>query len=54
MATENLYIPEEYVLIMCKVIRAGLKQIKTPKEMKTNLLQWCKEEEAYFKERQDD
>ena len=49
MAKEALFIPEENLLEVIRVIRAGLKAVKVNKETKTALLDWCEAEESYLK-----
>lgn len=49
MATEVLYIPEEHLGKVIRILRAGIKAEKTPKDVTQPLLKWCKEEEDYLK-----
>jgi len=49
MAKEILAVPEEYLPAVIAVIRNGLAVTSVPKEVKENLLKWCKEEEKYMK-----
>lgn len=50
MAFEKLYVPEEHLLEVIRVIRAGLKARKsTSKEVRLQLTNWCEEEELYAK-----
>jgi hypothetical protein len=51
MAKEILAIPEEYLEEVITIIRTGLKNSKklTP-QVKKQLEKWCKEEEEYLKE----
>lgn len=48
MAVDVLYVPEEHLREVIKVIRAGLKHTKVSKDASRNLLKWCKEEEEYL------
>lgn len=50
MAKEVLAVPEDSLLEVIKIIRAGLKATKkvTP-DVRYNLKKWCDEEEAYMK-----
>lgn len=48
--TEILSVPEEYLLEVIKIIRAGLKtNPNCNKEVKQQLTKWCKDEEDYIK-----
>ncbi|MFI5296877.1 MAG: hypothetical protein ACHREM_02170 [Polyangiales bacterium] len=53
MAKEALYIPEDDLLDVIAIIRAGLKATAGKrvgrKEARAGLVTWCKEEEAYMK-----
>lgn len=49
MASEILSVPEEYLIEVIKVIRAGLKKVRISKETSIQLKKWCKEEEEYLK-----
>lgn len=49
MATESLNVPEEHLAVVIQVIRNGLKNTKrVPREVRSALHNWCKEEEAYL------
>jgi hypothetical protein len=48
MAKETLSVPEEYLLDVIAVIRAGLKEVDVPAEVYRNLSLWCDEEEDYI------
>lgn len=47
MATEVLSVPEEYLPIVTRVIRAGLSQVEVPEEVREALEEWCEDEEEY-------
>jgi hypothetical protein len=49
MASEVLAVPEDNLLEVIAIIRAGLKATKkvTP-DVRYNLKKWCDEEEAYM------
>jgi hypothetical protein len=49
MAGEQLYVPEEFLLEVCTIVRSGIEHVKniTP-EVKTRLLERCEEEEKYI------
>lgn len=49
--TETLAVPEQHLLEVCQIIRAGIAARKrvTP-EVRRNLLKWCKEEEEYMRQ----
>lgn len=49
MAKEALYVPEESLKYVIRILRAGIKIEKPPKEVEKALLQWCKDEEEYLK-----
>lgn len=49
MAKEVLYVPEEYLKYVIRVIRSGLKKEKVPKDVSRGLLKWCKDEERYLR-----
>lgn len=49
MAKEALYVPEEYLKYVIRILRIGLKVEKPPKDVKDGLLKWCKDEEDYLK-----
>lgn len=54
MASEILSVPEEYLKEVIKIIRAGVKACNSGKSevsavVEHNLLQWCKDEEAYLR-----
>lgn len=49
MAKEVLYVPEEYLGCVIRILRAGIKAEKPKKEIKDPLLMWCKDEEDYLK-----
>lgn len=48
MATETLSVPEEHLLEVINVIRAGLKATKVTPEVRARLGEWCKAEEEYI------
>jgi hypothetical protein len=49
MASEALYVPEEYLADVIRVIRAGLKaERRLPREVRQQLKKWCDEEEEYL------
>lgn len=50
MATEALYVPEEHLGKVIRILRAGIKAEKPPKDVAAPLLKWCKDEEEYLKE----
>lgn len=47
---ETLHVPEEHLLNVIKVIRAGLsdKKVRVPREVRQQLKKWCDEEEKYI------
>jgi hypothetical protein len=53
MATEILSVPEDHLLEVIKVIRAGLKATKDDKnitpETRQQLTKWCRDEEKYIR-----
>lgn len=49
MAKEILEIPEEHLFAVIAVIRNGLGITSVSKEVKKNLLEWCKEKEEYMR-----
>lgn len=53
MTSEILSVPEQHLKSVIKVIRAGLKAVKVPKEVKEALLHWCEEEENYLEDSHD-
>ena len=48
MASEVLTIPEEQLLEVVKVIRAGLQVVDVSRETLDNLIKWCNKEEEYL------
>lgn len=46
--SEGLYVPEENLEEVIKVIKAGLKAVKVSRSAKTNLTEWCNEMEEYL------
>lgn len=48
MAKEILAIPEEQLLEVVKVIRAGLQVVDVSRETSDNLTNWCNDEEEYL------
>lgn len=48
MANEVLIIPEENVMEVVAVIRAGLDVVPISNGTKDNLQKWCDDEEHYF------
>lgn len=54
MATEVLAVPEEHILDVIAVIRAGLSLQEVPPPVKEALNKWCDEHEAYMKGEADD
>ena len=54
MAKEQLLIPEEHLVSVIQVIRAGLAQVLVPMQVTEALTTWCIEEEAYLKEMAED
>lgn len=58
MATEVLYVAEEHLLEVIKVIRAGLKATGKDRAItastRMSLANWCDVEEAYIKRLEDD
>lgn len=53
MAKEALYIPEEELGDVIRVIRAGLKVEDVPESTRRWLTAWCNEEERYLKGEDD-
>lgn len=49
MAKEALYVKEEKLKYVIRILRAGIKIEKPPKEVEEALLQWCEDEEEYLK-----
>lgn len=49
MGKEALYVPEEKLKYVIRILRAGIKAEKPPKEVREALLHWCKEEEEYLR-----
>ncbi len=51
MASEVLAIPEDHLLEVIRVIRAGLEALgkDVTKETQQQLKKWCDEEEAYMR-----
>lgn len=47
MASERLNVPEEYLLEVIAVIRAGLNDIVVSEVTHEKLSEWCNEEEGY-------
>ncbi len=56
VSSEALYVPEESLLEVITVIRAGLRTLKAKVSVETQLQleEWCAEEEAYMKSLDDD
>ena len=52
MAIEPLYIPEEDLATVIRVIRTGLKHLpkSVPRKVRKGLLDWCKGEEEYLQD----
>lgn len=48
MASEILSVPEEHLLEVIAVIRAGLANKACIPEVRERLAEWCDEEEAYI------
>ena len=48
MALEILSIPEEQLLEVVTVIRAGLQVVDVSRETSDYLIKWCNEEEEYL------
>lgn len=49
MGKEALYVPEEKLKYVIRILREGIKIEKPPKDVSAALLQWCKEEEQYLR-----
>jgi hypothetical protein len=49
MGKEALYVPEEKLKYVIRILRAGIKTEKPPKKVEEALLQWCLDEEDYLK-----
>lgn len=49
MGKEALYVPEEKLKYVIRILREGVKVEKPPKDVSSALLQWCKEEEEYLR-----
>lgn len=56
VSSEALYVPEESLLEVITVLRAGLKTLKSKVSVETQLSleEWCSEEEAYLRAMDDD
>lgn len=54
MASEILRVPEEHLLEVIEVIRAGLKVTKVDPEVTAHLTKWCDEEEEYMSGRAEE
>lgn len=49
--SEGLYVPEEHLVVVCRVIRRGLEHSpRVPRDVRQQLLKWCKEMEEYMRE----
>lgn len=48
MASEILAVPEECLVEVVKVIRAGIIASSLSEEVKEQLTKWCDEEEEYI------
>lgn len=48
MASEILAVPEDCLLEVIKVIRAGLRRVEVSDEVRKQLTTWCDEEEEYI------
>ncbi|MDP3937516.1 MAG: hypothetical protein Q8R92_05195 [Deltaproteobacteria bacterium] len=49
MSTETLHVPEEHLIEVVHIIRAGLKaKRKVTPEVRRQLTKWCNEEEEYL------
>jgi hypothetical protein len=48
MSKEVLYVPEDHLLEVIQVIRAGLKTEQVSPETREQLTRWCDEEEQYI------
>jgi hypothetical protein len=48
MAIEVLNVPEEYLLEVIEVLRAGLEHVEVSQSVRLSLTTWCDEEEAYI------
>lgn len=48
MASEALYVPEDNLEEVIRVIRAGCNNVKVSKETKAQLRKWCDEMEEYL------
>lgn len=51
--SDGLYVPEEHLKEVIEVIRVGLKNRKTSRDVKRNLNEWCKEMEEYIQEQEE-
>lgn len=49
MASEILAVPEERVLEVIKVLRAGLHQVEVSEDTRNGIESWCEEYEEYYK-----
>lgn len=55
MASEILAVPEDRLMDVIRVIRAGLKAEKNvPREVRSQLTKWCNEEEEYLNRGSED
>lgn len=55
MASESLSIPEEHLAEVCEVLRLGLRHHpKVSPSVRTHLLEWVMETEAYVNEGDDE
>jgi hypothetical protein len=52
MAKEVLYVPEESLEEVIRVLRAGLKVETVSEETREQLTKWCDEEEEYLNARE--
>lgn len=48
MGSEILAVPEERVLEVIKVLRAGLHQVEVSEDTRDGIESWCKECEEYY------
>lgn len=53
--SEGLYVPEEHLEEVIRIIRTGLKHSNhVSRAVKINLEQWCREEENYLNDLKDE
>ncbi len=52
---EALYIPEHHLSKVIEIIRIGLQHTRpVPREVREQLLKWCREEEDYVRRMAED